>query len=388
MRSTASVFLVAGIGAIGASAAVPLSQQLADSAMSRAQGSLPAVKYETGVFQRSLEMLYAKTKDTKYRDYELKQVDSMISANGTISAYNFTLYSLDPIRTGESILYAYEQTNQTKYKVALDTFRAQLNSQPRTPAGAFWHRIVYPNQQWLDGVYMADTFYAVYNAKFAPQNNTAWNDIFLQYSLIEKNLRVNATAFPNSTAQGLLYHGYDAGLQAVWAVPPTGHCLEVWDRALGWYAMALVDVLDWFPKTHPGYKELQGYLKRLAPEIVKAADKATGAWWLVMSWPGRAGNYIESSGSAMFVYSLLKGVRKGHLPKSNYVEVAKKAYRYLEKTFVVPETNGTLSWNGTVSVGSLGSNGTYEYYISVAQAQNDLKGLAPFVMASLEYEAL
>ncbi|KAG8718467.1 hypothetical protein FRC08_005200 [Ceratobasidium sp. 394] len=235
---------------------------------------------------------------------------------------------------------------------------------------------------------MADTFYATYNAKFAPQNITAWNDIFLQFSLVEKNLRVNSTAFPNGTAQGLLYHGYDSSLQAIWAVPPTGHCLEVWDRALGWYAMALVDVLDVFPKSHPGWKELQGYLRRLAPEIVKAADKTSGAWWLVMSWPGRAGNYIESSGSAMFVYSLLKGVRKGYLPKSNYVSTAKKAYEYLAKTFVVPETNGTLSWNGTVSVGSLGSNGTYEYYISVAEAQNDLKGLAPFIMASLEYEQL
>ncbi|KAG9088651.1 hypothetical protein FRC07_012495, partial [Ceratobasidium sp. 392] len=214
MRSTTAVLLA--VAAV-VSSKVPLSQQLADSAISRAQASLPAARYETGVFQRALEQLYAKTKDAKYRDYELKQVDSMISPNGTISAYNFTLYSLDPIRTGEAILYAYEQTNQTKYKVALDTFRAQLNSQPRTPAGAFWHRIVYPNQQWLDGVYMADTFYATYTSKFTPQNNTAWNDIFLQYSLIEKNLRVNSTAFPNGTAEGLLYHGYDAGLKAVWA---------------------------------------------------------------------------------------------------------------------------------------------------------------------------
>ncbi|QRV76343.1 cell wall glycoside hydrolase YteR [Ceratobasidium sp. AG-Ba] len=387
MRSTTAVFLVAG--AIGASAAqAPLSQRMADSAIFRAQGSLPPVRYETGVFQRSLQLLYEKTKNATYRNYHLKQVDSMVSSNGTIDSYNFTLYSLDPLRTGEAILYAYEQTNQAKYKTALDTFRAQLNSQPRTPAGAFWHRSTYPNQQWLDGVYMADIFYAAYNAKFAPQNTTAWNDIFKQFKLVEDNLRVNSTAFPNGAASGLLYHGYDASLKAVWSVPPTGHCLEVWDRALGWYVMALVDVLDIFPKSHPGWVQLQGYLQRLAPEIVKAADKKTGAWWLVLSQPGRAGNYIESSGSAMFVYSLLKGVRKGYLPKSNYVTASKKAYQYLVKTFVVPDVNGTLSWNGTVSVGSLGSNGTYEYYISVAEAQNDLKGLAPFVLASLEYEAL
>ncbi|CAE6473412.1 unnamed protein product [Rhizoctonia solani] len=379
---------VALAAAVASAAELPLSQRLADSAMARQQGALPNVRYETGVFQRALEQIYALTGNATYRDYHLKQVDSMISANGTITGYNFTLYSLDPIRTGEAILYAYEQTNQTKYKVALDTFRRQLDSQPRTPAGAFWHRISYPNQQWLDGVYMADNYYAAYNDKFAPNNNTAWDDILKQFQLVEDNLRVAPNSFPNNSASGLLYHGYDASLTAVWAQPPTGRCIEVWNRAVGWYAMALVDVLDHFPKSHSGYKKIRGFLERLAPEIVRAADPATGNWWLVMGYPNRAGNYIESSGSSMFVYSLLRGVRKGYLSKKNYVKTATKAYEYLAKTFVVPETNGTLSWNGTVSVGSLGSNGTYEYYISVAQAQNDLKGLAPFILASLEYEAL
>ncbi|CAE6462866.1 unnamed protein product [Rhizoctonia solani] len=386
MRTT---FAAVALAATVASAAkTPLSQRLADSAMARQQGALPNVRYETGVFQRALEAIYEKTGNATYRDYHLKQVDSMISANGTITGYNFTLYSLDPIRTGEAILYAYEQTNQTKYKVALDTFRRQLDAQPRTPAGAFWHRIGYQNQQWLDGVYMADNYYAAYNDKFAPNNNTAWDDILKQFQLVEDNLRVAPNSFPNNSAVGLLYHGYDASLKAVWAQPPSGRCIEVWNRAIGWYAMALVDVLDHFPKSHAGYKKIRGFLERLAPEIVRAADPATGNWWLVMGYPNRAGNYIESSGSAMFVYSLLRGVRKGYLSKKNYVKTATKAYEYLAKTFVVPETNGTLSWNGTVSVGSLGSNGTYEYYISVPQAQNDLKGLAPFILASLEYEAI
>ncbi|KAF8741390.1 Glycosyl Hydrolase Family 88, partial [Rhizoctonia solani] len=386
MRTT---FATVALAAAAVSAAeLPLSQRLADSAMSRQQGALPNVRYETGVFQRALEAIYAKTKVAKYRDYHLKQVDSMISANGTVTGYNFTLYSLDPIRTGESILYAYEQTNQTKYKVALDTFRRQLDAQPRTPAGAFWHRIVYPNQQWLDGVYMADTYYAVYNKKFANNNNTAWDDVLRQFDLVEQNLRVSPNSFPNNSANGLLYHGYDAGLTAVWAQPPTGRCIEVWNRAVGWYAMALVDVLDHFPQKHAGYKKIRGYLERLAPYIVDSADPVTGNWWLVMGYPNRARNYIESSGSAMFVYSLLRGVRKGYLPKKNYVKTATRAYEYLAKTFVVPETNGTLSWNGTVSVGSLGSNGTFDYYVSVAEQQNDLKGLAPFILASLEYEAL
>lgn len=189
---------------------------------------------------------------------------------------------------------------------------------------------------------MVEPFYAAYNAKFTPTNNTAWDDIFLQFKLVEGNLRVGETDFPNGSASGLLYHGYDASLTAVWATPPTGRCLEVWDRAVGWYAMALVDILDVFPKSHPGWKEMRGYLRRLAPEIVKAADPASGAWWLVMGYPNREGNYIESSGSAMFVYSLLRGVRQGYLPKSNYVKVASKAYKYMANTFVVPETNGSV----------------------------------------------
>ncbi|KAG8688819.1 hypothetical protein FRC11_004706 [Ceratobasidium sp. 423] len=312
--------------------------------MSRRQGASRIVRYETGVFQRALGALYAKTRDTKYRDYHLKQVDSMISENGTIAGYNFTLFNLDWIRTGEAVLYGCDQTNQTKYKIALDTFRSQIDAQPRTPAGALWHRVT--------------------------------DDILKQFQLVEENLRVAPNSFPNNSTSGLLYHGYDASLTAVWAHPPTGRSPEVWEC----HGM----VYD--GPRHPGFKQLGDYLDRLANGIVHAADPITGNWWLVMGYP----NYIESSGSAMFVYSLLRGVRKGYLPKKDYVKAATKAYGYLARTFVAPGADGTLSWNGTVSVCSLGpeSNGTYEYYISVSKAQNDLKGLAPFVMASLEYEAL
>jgi rhamnogalacturonyl hydrolase YesR len=197
---------------------------------------------------------------------------------------------------------------------------------------------------------MADNFYATYTAKYNPTNTTAWSvcaqsttsqllthnsnraDIVKQYTLAEQHLRNNTT--------GLLYHGYDASGTASWAAAGTGHSPEVWDRALGWYAMSLVDILEWIPKSNPGRATILSYLERLAPALKKAADPSTGAWWLVMSQPGKAGNYIESSGSAMFVYALLKGIRLGFLDKATYFPVAEKAYKYIVDTFVVKESNG------------------------------------------------
>ncbi|KAF8756425.1 Glycosyl hydrolase [Rhizoctonia solani] len=363
---------------LGALAATPYSTWMADSVISRGEAAGSGVSYETGVIQKSFEMIHNKTGTAKYLNYIATQTNKMISSSGGISNYNFPLYSLDPIRQGESLIYAYEKTGQSKYKTAVDTFRSQINSQPRTPEGAFWHRSTYPNQQWLDGIYMTDNFYATYTAKYNPTNTTAWSDILKQYTLAEQHLR-------NSTS-GLLYHGYDSSLKAKWAAAPTGHSPEVWNRALGWYAMSLVDILEWFPKSNSGHTTLLSYLQRLAPALKTSADSSSGAWWLVMSQPGRSGNYIESSGSSMFVYALLKGIRLGYLDKATYFPVAEKAYKYIVDKFVIEESNGTLGFEGTVSVGSLSGNGDYAYYISVDKRKNDLKGVGPFIMASVEYE--
>jgi rhamnogalacturonyl hydrolase YesR len=248
---------------------------------------------------------------------------------------------------------------------------------------------------WLDGQYMTLPFYAEYTSLFAPNNITAWSDILLQFT----NLQLYAL---NHTS-GLLDHGYDASHTAVWADPITGASPHVWDRALGWYTMALVDVLDYFPCSHPGYAIIKAYFAALMPAVKNAADPATGGWWLVMDQPGRENNYIESSGTAMFVYSLLKGVRKGYLPKRRgFTEVAEKAYEYMVDKFLVEKSDGTVDWEGTVEVGSLGGTGDYDvgfpntrgveeanwtqYYVNVPLRTNDRKGIAAFMFASIEYE--
>ncbi|KIK67920.1 glycoside hydrolase family 105 protein [Collybiopsis luxurians FD-317 M1] len=365
----------------------------ADSAIQRGQGNglsngVPLVSYEHGEFQWALRLLYERNGNETYLDYIKTGANNIVFDNGTVhGSYNVTDYVLDPLRTGPTFLYLYNLTGESKWRRAADEFRDQLNSHPRTFQGQFWHKLIYPNQGWLDGIYMGEVFYAQYTHDFQSNNISAWDDITRQFQLIFQHTIQNATA-PNNTH--LLYHGYDASFTAVWASPDRGHSPEVWDRALGWYMMALVDVLDIIPTTHPGHDIILGILQNLVPHVRDAADRISGVWWLVITQPGRAGNYFESSGSAMFVYALLKAVRLGHVQDhdGSIVAAAKKAYGYMVRNWVIPNNNGTMSWNNTVVVGSLNLAGDYDYYISQPIDINDLKGLAAFVLASIEFEKL
>ncbi|KAF5390623.1 hypothetical protein D9757_002610 [Collybiopsis confluens] len=365
----------------------------ADSAIKRGQGNglsngVPLVSYEHGEFQWALRLLYERDGNETYLDYIKTGANNIVFDNGTVhGSYAVTDYVLDPLRTGPTFLYLYNITGDSKWKKAADEFRGQLNSHPRTAQGQFWHKLIYFNQGWLDGIYMGEIFYAQYTHDIQPNNATAWDDITRQFQLMFQNTIQNATA-PNNTH--LMYHGYDFSHTAVWASPDRGHSPEFWDRALGWYMMALVDVLDIMPKTHPGFNVILDILQNLTPHVRDAADRTSGVWWLVITQPGRAGNYFESSGSAMFVYALLKAVRLGHVGDldGSIVAAAKKAYGYMAQNWVIPNTNGTMSWNNTVVVGSLNLAGDYDYYISQPVDINDLKGLAAFVLASIEFEKL
>ncbi|KAI5853682.1 putative cell wall glycosyl hydrolase YteR [Tricharina praecox] len=371
-----------------ATAATPYSQLMLDSVIARstplglnAAGKVTTT-YEHGVIERALQMVYNVTGDSKYYNYQKKGVDNIIDSNGKLLDYDLTVYTLDDMRLGQEFLHLYRMTGQAKYKNAADTLRKQINVQPRNSEGGYWHRNVYPNQMWLDGQYMLNPFYAEYTSIFQPTNTTAWNDILLQYQLIH--------AHTLNTTSGLLAHGYDGGKTASWADPVTGAAPHVWIRALGWYTMSLLDVLDYFPPSHAGFAELKGYFTSCMEAVRAAADPATGGWWLVMDQPGRDKNYIESSGTAMFVYSFLKGLRVGYLTGASGKDLAaaEKAYQYMVKQFVKVAANGTADWLGTVEVGSLGGKADYDYYVNVALRTNDLKGIGPFVYASVEYERL
>jgi rhamnogalacturonyl hydrolase YesR len=266
-----------------------------------------------------------------------------------------------------------------QYRLAAERLHQQLDGQPHTREGGYWHKKKYTQQMWLDGLYMAEPFSAEYSLVF--KHPAGFDNVAKQFALVEKRMMDPKT--------GLLYHGYDESREQQWANKTTGVSPNFWARGLGWYAMALVDVLDYFPKSHPQRASLVKYLQRLAPVLARYQDPATGGWWQVMDQGSRAGNYVETSASCMFVYALQKGVRLGYLNNS-YGKVARQGYEGILKKFVQTEPDGSLALNGTVSVGGLGGtpyrDGSYEYYLSEPLKQNDFKGVGPFIMASVEME--
>ncbi|MBD2715230.1 glycoside hydrolase family 88 protein [Microvirga sp. STR05] len=368
-------------------AARPMSQRMTDAFISWHPDSIlignrktARWDYEQGLMLKALERVWQRTGDARYFTYIQKDLDQFVQKDGTIRTYKLEDYNLDNLTTGHVLLTLGQMSvpQAEKYQKAAQLLRKQLDGQPRTNAGGFWHKKIYTNQMWLDGLYMAEPFYAEYSQVF--NQPAGFDDVAKQFALIEKNLVDPKT--------GLLYHGYDESREQQWANKTTGQSPNFWDRGMGWYAMALVDVLDYFPQNHPQRPMLVKAAQRLAPVLAKYQDAKTGTWSLVVDQASRKGNYAEASGSSMFVYFLQKGARMGYLDKK-YADVARKGYDGLLKTFVAEES-GALAFNGTVSVGGLGGkpyrDGSFEYYLSEPLRKNDLKGVGPFILASIEME--
>lgn len=336
--------------------------------------------YDQSVILKGIEGLWRATGEKKYFDYIQKSMDLFVEDNGNIRTYDQKDFNIDNVSCGRNVLLLYNVTGKEKYLKAVQTIRQQLREHPRTNEGGFWHKKVYPYQMWLDGLYMGEPFYAEYAKTF--HEDTAFNDIARQFILMEKNSVDKKT--------GLMYHGYDESRQQKWADKTTGHSPNFWARAMGWYGMGLVDVLEVFPANHPKRKELVDILNRYAKAVSKYQDAKTGLWWDIMDMPNKDKNYFEASASSMFVYALAKGVRLGYLPQS-YLGVAKKGYDGILKTFI-KEENGQTNLHGTVSVSGLGGNpyrdGSFEYYMSEKVIVNDAKGVGAFIQAANEMEMI
>ncbi|TDZ53985.1 Unsaturated rhamnogalacturonyl hydrolase YteR [Colletotrichum trifolii] len=349
-------------------------------------GVEPTFAYTISSFYSGVLLAYNRTGDQKYLDYVKHAADVVLypAWDGEILLYNNS-NSIDDIRFGHTLLDLYGLTGNDIYKTAAQTLRGQIDRTGRTPDGGFYHRYpVYIDQMWLDGIYMLDVYYARWTREFEADNATAWDDIALQFDLIDAG-----TVAERERTNGLPLHGFDWSKKAIWADPETGASPHVWGRAVGWYIMALVDTLELFPESHPGRERLLKYLESVADAVVAAQDKKTKGWWLVMTpgTEGQWGNYIESSGSSMFVYGLLKSLRLGYIEGDRYLKTALSGYKLMTDTFSTSrKSDNALVYGWTVQTGSLSSNGSFEYYASMPLFENDLKGVAPFLFSSYEYE--
>jgi len=338
----------------------------------------PVWNYTQGLIAQSMMQVGNASNKKAYYDYAEKYALHFIDPTGAIMGYKKEDYNIDVVNSGKFLFGMYEKTKDERYLKTIRLLRDQLKQQPRTEEGGFWHKLRYPNQMWLDGLYMGAPFYAQY-AQFFKEPDL-FDDVVKQFILVHKH-----TYDPKT---GLNYHAWDEKKIQKWANPETGCSPNFWGRAEGWYAMALVDVLDFIPMDHAGRTKLIEILNQVAAGVKKHQDPATGLWYQVLDQGSREGNYLEATASAMFSYALLKAVRKGYISKE-YRNTAQKGYDGIVKHLIKENGDGTISLTKCCAVAGLGGepyrSGTYEYYIHETIRDNDPKGVGPFIMASLEY---
>ena len=335
--------------------------------------------YEQGLMLQAMKQMFLYSGEDKYYDYIKQNIDQLVQDDGSIRTYRVDEFNLDQITPGRAVLYLYQVTGDKKYKIAVDTLRHQLANQPRTKSGGFWHKQIYPYQMWLDGLYMAEPFYAEYSREFDCTKD--FDDIAHQFELVYKKTRDPKT--------GLLYHAWDESKEQKWANSETGQSPNFWGRSMGWYAMALVDVLDFFPLDHPKRQMLIDQLRELCDALMKYRDPKTNVWYQVVDQGKRKGNYLEASASCMYTYAFAKGYNKGYLDK-RFLLNAQLSFGGILKQFVTVDKNGLINLNHVCSVAGLGGrpyrDGSFEYYIGERQRTNDFKGYGPFWLAAIELE--
>lgn len=322
-------------------------------------------------------------------DYAVEYVkawaDTMATDKGEVYSYKKSNYNVDHVCPARIYFNLYDLTGDKKYRKVLRNIREQLDTQPRTESGEFWHKKIYPHQVWLDGLYMALPFYAEYTKRFEKkaQKDSLYKDIIHQFVEASKNTFDPAT--------GLFRHAWDESKSMFWADPETGLSAHAWGRAVGWYAVALVEVLDFIPEKVEGRNQLTEQLNYLLEVLPKYAEPESGMWYQVLDCPGREGNYLESTASAMFTYAFLKGLRKRYIDASHRDYIV-GLYEKFVKQFVKENEDGSISLTSCCAVAGLGGKqmrkGDYAYYLSEPVIENDCKGVGPFIWASLEYEAL
>ncbi|GHV94402.1 family 88 glycosyl hydrolase [Spirochaetia bacterium] len=374
---------------------LPFSERLARSVMKRYGPDQMKWNYDHGLVIQSVYTVGKVYGKQDCRDWAKWMYDSKIDPQGNIAVYKKELFNVDLINSGRLLFDLYREYGDEQYQAVIEKLRDQLKDQPRTPSGGFWHKGGYPNQMWLDGLYMYGPFYARYAAEYeaGPLQDKSFADIVHQFSLIEQKTRDPKT--------GLLFHAWDESKKMPWANPETGLSPHLWGRAVGWYCMALLDVLDFIPDV-PAYARYRKTLSDLAANMVepllKSQDRASGLWYQVMDLPDRKGNYLESSASAMFIYFFYKLVNKGFVVDAKTVlEAAAAAFAGLKKLKIDAEPSGALHLRDICGGAGLGvapggngvyRDGSFEYYAGEKIRLDDPKGVGPLIFAALEIESM
>ena len=344
-------------------------------------GKAPGWNYIDGCMMTSLYSIYKITGNKKYLDFIDKFVDYYVFEDGSIRGFKLDTYNVDNLNEGRVLFDLYRETGKEKYKKAIDLLYLQISGQPRTALGNFWHKKIYPDQVWLDGLYMAQVFYTRYEAEFNGGKN--YKDIVSQFKNVYDNMY--------DKNKRLYYHGWDYSKKAFWSDPETGLSKSFWLRSVGWYTVGLVDAISYMDDDEYRNK-LIAIFKDTIEGLERYIDPAKKMFWQVVDQGGREGNYLETSGSAMIAYAMLKGARLGFVDK-RFALVGEEVFNGICNEYLT-ETDGKLNLGGICLMAGLGPesnrkrDGTYEYYISEPVVENDAKGTGPFVMAYTEIKQL
>lgn len=341
------------------------------------QGKKPSWNYIDGCMIKAVLELYHIKKEPKYLEFADRFIDYFVQEDGSIMSYDPLEYNLDNVNAGKTLFELYPLTGREKYRKAMDTVYGQLKGQPRTSTGNFWHKLIYPDQVWLDGLYMAQPFYMQYELTYNQGKNC--HDSYQQFLTVYDRMR--------DTRNGLYYHAYDDSRESFWCDKVTGLSANFWLRALGWYAMALIDTVEIMPDSMTTEKrELIRIYQELIDSMLPYQDEETGMWFQVVNRGGISPNYLETSGSAIYAYAIMKSVRLGLLD-SSYFAYGKKAFDGVCKKYL-SEKDGRLQLGGICLVAGLGNKemreGTFDYYMREPVVENDAKGVAPLILAYVE----
>ena len=319
------------------------------------------------------------TIDPKYSKYMEDWVSWFVKPDGSVTDYRLNEYNLDRIFPGRNVITAYTRNPKPEYKLALDNFILQLNTHPKTNSGGYWHKNIYPWQMWLDGIFMASTYMSQYAKEF---NKPEWFDVATAQTKMIYEKTVDAKS-------GLLLHAWDESRSQKWCDPETGKSRYPWSRATGWYILAIEDILEYLPENHPDRAPLISILQKTCDALLKVQDPKSGLWYQVLNQCGREGNYLEGSGSAMYIYAFARGAHKGYLD-NKFLTIAEKAFDSFIKELVTVDDKGLVTIHNICGGCGLGGNpyrdGSYEYYVNEKRFDNDTKGVAPFILSAIELD--